>query len=157
MATQREVVYPSIAAFNSNLILTFGPYPSGFIHTLLRAEVRGKVNFQGETISVASVEANYQIWGLQWVSHGSPALDPVSSADSRQWMLREQLGSQDTTKAWTPAANTAASLKSYQTRGDWAGQMLISDNVDLYLAMRAPTGVVIPNMNYFGSIRWWWT
>lgn len=156
MATQVEVVYPSIAAFNSNLLLSFGPYSSGFVNKLLRAEVNGRINYQAVAIGGASVEANFQMWGLQWVSHGSPALDPVTAPDGRQWLMREQVSGGNTRAAWAPNTATADSLRCDGVHGKWAGQLLIVDNLDLYLVMRAPTGVVIDNMNFFGSIRWWW-
>lgn len=157
MGTQKQVVYPSIGTFNSNAQLNFGPYGPTSVVTILRAEVRGNINWQGEPLALASVLANFQMWGLQWVPHGNAALDVVSSGDDDHWLLREQVAGQDKLAAWTPVTNTAAVLWTEQVRGDWAGQLAIGASIDLYLSMRAPTGVVIPNMNFFGSIRWWWS
>lgn len=157
MATQKEVVYPSTASFNAAGQLNFGPYPSGVISKLLRAEVRGQINFQAVTVGAASVDANFQLFGLQWVAHGAAALNVVSSADDDHWLIREQTGTNDARIFWTPAANTISRMRSYVTKADWAGQLPIGVSADLYLSFNSPTGVVIDNMNYFGTIRWWWT
>lgn len=157
MTLNKEVVYPSIASFNSNLLLSFGPYDSGTVVKLFRAEVRGKINYQGELIGSTTVEANFQVWGLQWVSHGSAALDPVTSTDDDHWLIREQVIGGTTRAVWSNATTDAYSLKGDTISADWSGQLLVSDHIDLYLVMRAPTGVTIDNMNFFGTIRWWWS
>lgn len=156
MATQKQVVYPNTSSFSGTAQLNEGPFNIPTVNKLLRAEVRGKVNFQGVVIASTGVEANFQVWGLQWVPQGNAALDVVTSGDDNHWLIREQLGSQESRVEWTPSTNSAVYLAGYAMHEDWAGQLPIGASIDLYLSLRAPTGVSISNMNLFATLRWWW-
>lgn len=156
MSTQTEVVYPSTSAFSGTAQLNMGPYLVPDVVTLLRAEVRGKLNFQTVTYGSTGVEANTQLWAVQWVAHGSPPADVVTTADGPNWLIREQVGHDETRAMWSPSSNTSALMSGYGTKAEWAGQLPINASIDLYLSMRAPTGFSVPNFNYFGSLRFWW-
>lgn len=155
--TNKEVVYPSVSSFSGTAQLNMGPFASGDVNTLFRAEVRGKTNYQGVTIASTGVEANFQVWGLQWVESGNSPADVVTSLDDDHWLIREQLGTLDTRMMYSPSSNTAAYFATNATKAEWAGQLVINLPIDLYISFRAPTGASITNMNYFGTIRWWWS
>jgi len=110
MGWTRATVYPSTSSFSGAGQLNLGPYYIPSPAALLRVEVHGKANFQGATIASNGVEANYPLWGVQWVTHGSSPQDVVSSADDEHWLLREQLGSDETRFAWEPTSSNAAYL-----------------------------------------------
>lgn len=156
MTTLVEVVYPSTSSFSGTSQLNLGPYFVPDVKRLLRAEVHGAVNFQGATISVSSVVANFQLWAVQWVPHGSSPADIVTTADGDQWLMRQQLGQDDALTTWAPSTDAAALLASLALNGWWAGQLAINGSIDLYLSLKAPTGASIPNMNLFASLRFWW-
>lgn len=151
-----EVVYPNTAAFSGISQLNEGPFFVPSVKRLLRAEVRGAINYQGATISNTSVFGNFQLWSLQWVPHGTPAQDCVTTADGVQWLIRQQIGTSDGAIAWAPSTTAAATLSTNGMHADWAGQLAINGDIDLYLSLRAPTGASIANMNLFASIRFWW-
>jgi hypothetical protein len=157
VATQKEVVYPSVSAFSGTSQLNIGPFAVPSVVKFLRAEVRGRANFQGGLFGATSVEANFTLWGLQQIASGGSPLDVVTSTDDDHWLIREQLGSQAVRDFWAPSTDTAAVLQGDPTDADWAGNLVIGASIDLYLSMRAPTGVAVGNMNYFGSIRFWWS
>lgn len=157
MSTQVEVVYPSTSAFSSAAQLNLGPYFVPSVRKLLRAEVHGQINFQGVTLGVASVLANFQLWAVQWVPHTAAPADCVTTADGPNWLVRQQVGTDDLVTSWTPSTNVAAVLVTAGLEGSWAGQLPIGGDIDLWLSAKAPTGVVIPNMNLFASLRFWWS
>ena len=156
MAPQVEVVYPSTSAFSGTGQLNLGPYFVPSVVKLLRAEVRGKINFQGAAVTSAGVEANFQLWAVQWVPHTAAPADCIVTADGPNWLIREQVGSQESRVGWEPSTGTAAYLAGYPLKADWAGQLLISGDIDLWLSLQAPTGVGIANQNLFASLRFWW-
>lgn len=156
MATQVEVVYPSTSAFSGSGQLDLGPFFVPDVVRLLRMEVRGKFNFQGLVASSSSVEANFQLWAVQWVPHTASPADCVTTADGPNWLVRQQTGTDETRMAWAPDTDTAAYLATVAISADWAGQLVINGSIDLWLSARAPTGVAIANMNAFASIRFWW-
>lgn len=157
MSTQTEVVYPSTSAFSGTGQLDMGPYFVPLVNTLLRAEVRGKLNFQAVSFGSTGVEANTQLWAVQWVSHGSPPNDVVTTADGPHWLIREQVGHDESRAVWAPSTALNDAMIGYGTKAEWAGQLAIGASIDLYLSMRAPTGFSVPNFNYFGSLRFWWS
>lgn len=156
MATQVEVVYPSTSSFTGTAQLNLGPYFVPAVHTLIRCEVRGKINFQTVTYGTPSVQANFQLWAVQWVTHGSAPQDCITTADGDQWLIREQTGGTETLGMWAPNTDNAEALRSYPLRAEWAGQLIIGQDIDLYMSLRAPTGASIDNQNLFASIRFWW-
>lgn len=156
MATLVEVVYPSTSSFSGVAQLNLGPYLVPDVKRLLRAEVHGAINFQGATIAVSSVAANFQLWAVQWVPHGSAAADVVTTADGPNWLMRQQVGQDDSYTTWAPSTDNAGLLVSYGLNGSWAGQLAINTSIDLYMSLRAPTGVSVPNENLFASLRFWW-
>lgn len=157
MAVQTEVVYPSISAFSSAAQLNLGPYFVPSVNKLLRLEAHGEFNFQGFTIGPAGVFANFQLWAVQWVPHTAAPADCITTADGPNWLIRRQLGTNDSVTDWTPPTNNAQVITSLALDGSWAGQLPIGGDIDLWLSAKAPTGVVIPNMNAFASLRFWWS
>lgn len=156
MTTQVEVVYPSTTAFSGSSQLNLGPYLVPDVTTLLRCEVRGQLNYQGQTISASSVTANFPLWAVQWVPHSAAPQDCITTADGPNWLIREQIGKDDVFEGWAPSTDAAASLLTYALRAEWAGQLAIGASIDLYMSMRAPTGVSLANANLYASIRFWW-
>lgn len=157
MATQIEVVYPSTSAFSGSSQLNLGPYPTLFTEVLLRAEVRGQINVQGITLAANGVHANFLLWALQWVPHTASPADCVTTADGPNWLIREQMGTQDLTSNWAPASGSGVDIVSYGLRAEWAGQLVIGGPIDLWLSLKPPTGVSVFNYNLFASIRFWWS
>lgn len=156
MATLVEVVYPSISSFSGTSQLNLGPYFVPSVKRLLRVEVHGEINFQGSSIGTSSVFANFQLWAVQWVPHGTAALDCVTTADGPQWPIRQQTGQDDGHATWSPSTDVAGVLSHLALNGWWAGQLAINGDIDLYLSSRAPTGVSVSNQNLFASLRFWW-
>lgn len=156
MSTLVEVVYPSTSSFSGSSQLNLGPYFVPDVKKLLRAEVHGAINYQGATIAVTSVVANFQLWAVQWVPHGSSPADIVTTADGDNWLIRQQTGQDDLITSWAPSTDDAAQLASLALNGWWAGQLAINTSIDLYMSTRAPTGVPVPNQNLFASLRFWW-
>lgn len=137
--------------------MNLGPYFVPSVSKLLRVEVNGKINFQAEIFGNTSVQANFQLWAVQWVLHGVAAADVVTTADGPNWLIRQQVGSQESRVAWAPDTDTAAVLSGYPLVASWAGQLPIGADIDLWLSARAPTGVTIANQNLFASLRFWWS
>lgn len=156
MGTQIEVVYPSVTGFSGTSQLNLGPYTITSVKTLLRAQHRGMVNFQGATVTAASSEANTPLWAVQFVTHGSSPADVVTTIDGGTWLIRRQLGSQPTRVSWAPASDNGAYLAGYDMTDDWAGQLALGFGIDLYVSMRAPTGASLPTLNLYSSLRFWW-
>lgn len=156
MSTQTEVVYPSTASWATTGQLDLGPYEVPDVVTLLRAEVRGAMNLQARLFGASSVNANFPLWAVQWVAHGSPPANIVTTADGPNWLIREQLGKTDTMAPWAPDSDNANIMACWATVADWAGQLPIGASIDLYLSFRPPTGSATGNANYFGSLRFWW-
>jgi hypothetical protein len=157
MPTQVQVVYPTTTSFSGSAQLNEGPFLVPTVNTFLRVEVRGKINFAGVAISPTGIENNWQLWGVQWVPHGSPANDVVTTADGPQWFIREQVGSEESRVVWAPSTDVPAYMAGYPLKAEWAGQQQINQSIDLYLSLRAPTGVSIPTMDLYASLRLWWS
>lgn len=157
MGIQVAVVYPSVSSFSSSAQLNIGPFGIPFVNKLLRAEVRGQVNFQGVPLAANGVHANFQLWAVQWVEAGTAPGDCITTADGLNWLIREQMGTQDTTSNWAPTSGPGVDIISYGLKAEWGGQIPIGRSIDLWLSSRAPTGVVVPNMNLFASLRFWWS
>ena len=157
MPTQTEVVYPSTSSFSGAAQLNEGPFFVPSVKRLLRLELHGLENFQGVLIGNTSVGANFQLYAVQWVPHGSPAADCITTADGPNWLIRRQIGTQDQSVFWSNATFDAYELYSLAFDDCWAGQLAINADIDLYLLLRAPTGVSISNMNLFASMRFWWS
>lgn len=156
MGTQVEVVYPSTSAFSGTGQLNIGPFFVPDVVRLLRVETRGKFNFQAGTYGTSSVEANFQLWAVQWVPHTASPSDCITTADGPNWLVRQQIGQDESRIGWAPSSATAGALITVPICADWAGQLVINGSIDLWLSARAPTGVSIANMNCFASIRFWW-
>lgn len=151
-----EVVYPSTSAFSGTGQLDMGPFFVPDVNWLLRLEVHGKINFQGTLFGASSVNANFQLWAAQWVTHGSAPANIVTAPDGAGWLLRQQTGTNETHDCYAPSTDTAAMFNTYPLEGDWAGQVAIGTDIDLWLSLRPPTGVSISNQNVFASMRFWW-
>lgn len=137
--------------------MNLGPYFVPSVDKLIRAEVNGKINFQAEAFGSSSVQANFQLWAVQWVPHGTSAADVVTTSDGPNWLIRQQVGSQESRVTWSPNTDTSAVLSGYPLVASWAGQLPIGADIDLWLSARAPTGVTIANQNLFASLRFWWS
>jgi hypothetical protein len=133
-----------------------GPFHVGNVNKFFRFEVRGEVNYQGATVSTSSVFANIIAWGVQIVPHGNSPEDVVTSADSDTWLMRRQVGSEDSFTTWAPSTDDAGVLASNAIADDWAGQLALGGaDMDCYLSLKPTTGSVA-NANTFGTIRLWW-
>jgi hypothetical protein len=157
VVTQIATVYPTTASFSGTAQLNEGPFLVPTVNTLLRVEVRGKINFAGFVTGPGGTENNWQLWGVQLVPHGSPANDVVTNADGSNWLIREQIGSQETRVVWTPETNNAQYIAAYPLKAAWGGQLPINASIDLYLSLRAPSGASIPTMDLYASLRFWWS
>lgn len=146
----------STSSFSGTAQLNEGPFFVGNVNKFFRAEVRGQVNYQIPNIATGSVTANLLAWGLQQVPHTNAALDVITSPDSDSWMMRRQTGQEDTSATWAPASSQGAIVTSYAVIDDWAGQLAIGGNTDMFLVLKTSTGQTIPNVNTFGTIRVWW-
>ena len=147
----------STSSFSGTSQLNEGPFHVGTLNKLFRVEVRGEINYQGASLADDAVTANYAAWGLQQIPHGDSALDVISSTDNDTWLCRRQTGSQDTVLAWAPTADVAAVMVSNTVADDWAGQLAIGADTDVYLVIKGSTSVGLPNFNTFGTIRLWWS
>lgn len=156
MGTQVEVVYPSVSSFSGTSQLDIGPFFVPDVVRLLRVETRGKFNYQGLVYGTSSVEANFQLWAVQWVPHTAAPADCITTADGPNWLVRQQIGQDETRIGWAPNTDNAGALVTVPICADWAGQLVINGSIDFWLSARAPTGVSIANMNAFASIRFWW-
>lgn len=157
MATQVEVVYPSTTAFTGPAQLDLGPFYVPTVATFLRAEVRGRINYEVVTYGAgAGVQENLQLWAVQWVPHGSSPANIVTTADGPNWLIREQLGTGETTAAWTPNTGSSVVLQTASIRSEWAGQLIIGAGIDLYMSVAPPTGIASANANLYASLRFWW-
>lgn len=157
MSTKKQANAFSNPTWLSSAQLNIGPYAVGSVTTLLRAEIRGKVNFQAVALSALSVEANWLMFGLQWVLHGAAPLDVITSADGDHWLVRERIGDTGSAAAWAPSSDVFGYIKGYHMGADWAGQIPIGSIIDFYVSFNSAEGVVVPNYNTFGSIRSWWS
>lgn len=157
MSTKTEVVYPSISSYSGSSQLNLGPYNVPTVGRLLRAEVRGQFNYQGANYDASSVLANLALWAVQWVPAGDSPSDVVTTADGPQFLIREQMGTEDILTSWAPSTDVSALLLSYGLRSFWAGQLHIGESIDLYMSLRAPTSVTLANFNLFASLRFWWS
>ena len=151
-----QTEYPSVASFSGTSQLNIGPFFISNVHKLLRHEVRGQLNGQGQTISVTSVSANAALWAVQWVPAGNSPSNIVTTIDGPQFPIREQLGDSDNNSVWAPSTANAGSLGSSALRSFWAGQLLVAQSIDLYLCVNTPSGIGLANCNVFASLRTWW-
>lgn len=156
MATQTEVVYPSTTSFSGSTQLNLGPYAVPSVNWLLRAEVRGAVNFSSITVPGAYSSANWQLWAVQWVPSGAGASDIVTTADGPQFLIREQLGANDLINPYTVGTGTTYVGASLAMKASWAGQIVIGTSINLFLSLKPPTGATVSNFNLYASLRFWW-
>jgi hypothetical protein len=156
MGTLHNLFYWGTGSFSGTGQFDEGPFAIGAINKLLRAEVRGELNFQGDTFGDTSVSANLLMWGLQIVPHGDAAQDVIVSDDNDSWLLRRQTGGYDYPKVFSPSTDTAAALTSIGMREDWAGQLAEGISVDAYLSFAPPFGGSTPNFNTYGTLRFWY-
>lgn len=157
MTIQVATVYPSVSSFSGTGQLDIGPYFIPSPKRLIRAEVRGMVNFQAFSLSNVGVLANFQLWAVQYADHGSAPANIVTTADGLPWLIREQLGHEDYVSAWAPTSGPGIVLSGSTLRAEWAGQTDIGRDIDLWLSLRPPTGVSVANQNVFASLRFWWS
>lgn len=151
-----QTEYPSVSSFSGTSQLNIGPFFISSVGKLLRHEVRGQLNAQGQTISGTSVSANTALWAVQWVPHGNSPSNIISTVDGPQFPIREQLGTTDKDLTWAPTTGGADTLGSWGLRSFWAGQLVINQSIDLYLCVNTPTGIGLANCNLFASLRTWW-
>lgn len=156
MTTLVQVVYPNTSAFSGTAQLNEGPFFIPSVNTLIRCEVHGQVNFEALSLSATGVVGSFQLWSVQWVPHGTPAQDCVTTADGPRWLIRQQLQTSDYYTTWAPTSGPGVFLNGGSLTGKWAGQLAINGDIDVYLSLRAPTGAAIANQNLMGSIRFWW-
>jgi hypothetical protein len=152
-----QTEYPHSAAFSGSGQLDLGPFFISDVGKLLRHEVRGQVNIQGQSLADNAVLGNLLLYAVQWVPHGDSPSNIVTTVDGPQFPIREQMGTIDTLTAWAPTADVGAVLIGYGMRSFWAGQLPVNQSVDLYLSVRTPDGSSQPNSNLIASLRTWWS
>lgn len=157
MGIKSQVEYPSSGSFSGTGQLNLGPFFISDVVKLLRHEVRGQLNQQGQNGSDTAVLANEPLWAVQWVPAGNSPSDIVTTIDGPQFPIREQMGTIDLITTFAPDTADAAFFHSYGLRSFWAGQLVVNQSVDLYLSVKTPDGVAIPNSNLFASLRTWWS
>jgi hypothetical protein len=143
-------------AFSGGTQNNMGPFHVGTLNKLFKAEVRGQINYQGFVLSATGVLANSPAWGLQQVAHGSSAQDVITSFDNDSWLMRRQTGSEDQFATWTPTTNNGVVYVSNALEDDWAGQLAVGADTDMWLSIKTSAGLSVPNYNCFGTIRIWW-
>jgi hypothetical protein len=146
----------SNSAYSGSAQLNIGPFFIGFVEKIYKMEVRGQTNIQGVVVNSSSVRANFAVFAVQKVPHGAPAANIITTADSEDFFVRRQTGSNDVFSTFAPSTDTAADLVTYSTADDWAGQLAIGADTDLWVSFVASTGVVLSNFNTFGTVRLWW-
>lgn len=157
MATKSQVEYPHSASFSGSGQLDLGPFFISDVVRLLRHEVRGQVNIQGQSLADNAVMGNLLLYAVQWVPSGNSPSDIVSTIDGPQFPIREQMGTTDELTSWAPTTDVGAVLITYGMRSFWAGQLLINQSIDLYLSVKTPDGSSQPNSNLIASLRTWWS
>lgn len=143
-------------AFSGTSQLNLGPFFIGFVNKLYKVQVRGQVNYQGVTLGSSSVLANFLAWGLLWVPHTAAATDVITSADDETWISRRQTGDDDYPVEIAPSSGTSGVLLTNAINDDWAGQLAIAQDADLWMCFKSSTGASISNLNTFGTVRLWW-
>lgn len=155
--TTKNIFYWGTGAFSGSGQLDEGPFIIGDVDRLLRAKVRGMINYQGSAIGDTGVEANLLMWGLQWGVHGYSPLDVVTSTDNDYWLLRLQTGQGDPGLSFAPSSDTGANLRSRGVADNWAGQLAVYESIDAYLSFAQPFGGSVPNLNTYGTVEFWWS
>ena len=151
-----QTEYPSTSAFSGTSQLDLGPLFISDVNKLLRHEVRGQLNIQGQSVLDNGVNANVALWAVQWVPAGDSPSNIVTTVDGPQFPIREQMGTIDTLAVYAPTADSGAMFVAYGLKSFWAGQLPVAQSIDLYLSVKAPTGVSLANFNLFASLRTWW-
>lgn len=146
----------STSSFTGSAQLNEGAFFIGNVNKLFRAEVRGLINYQGVVLASTGVNANFPAWGLQQIPHGNAAQDVITSGDNDSWLCRQQTGLGDTNSSWAPSSSNGANLVTNAIQGEWAGQLAIGANTDVFLSIKSSTGASLSNLNTFGTIRLWW-
>lgn len=157
MSTKQQVEYPHNSAFSGTSQIDIGPFFISDVVRLLRHEVRGQINTQGQNVTDVSVLANQTLWAVQWVPTGDPPSDIVTTIDGSQFPIREQTGNSDLVTCFAPSSDTAGIFITYGLRSFWAGQLVVNQSIDLYLSVKNPSGSAILNSNLFASLRTWWS
>lgn len=143
-------------AFSGSSQLNLGPFFVGHVNKFFRVEIRGELNYQGAVVGSSGVFANFPAWGVQQVPHTAAAEDVITSFDSETWFARRQTGSNDVGVAWAPDTDNAAVLASVALSEDWAGQLAVGLDTDIWVSFKSATGASVPNFNVFGTVRLWW-
>lgn len=143
-------------AFSSSGQLNLGPFFVGHVDKFYRAEVRGAVNYQAVPLGSTSVVANLLAWGVQQVPHTAAAEDVITSFDSDTWLVRGQTGLDDMLVGWAPSTDVADVLITHATCDNWAGQLAVGLDTDIWISFKTSNGTVAPNFNTFGTVRLWW-
>jgi hypothetical protein len=152
-----QTEYPSSSAFSGTGQLDLGPFFISDVGKLLRHEVRGQVNSQGQSLTDMGVAANFGLWAVQWVPAGDSPSNIVTTVDGPQFPIREQMGTMDLITSWAPTSADGAVLASFGLRSFWAGQLPVNQSIDLYLSVKTPSGSAMFNSNLFASLRTWWS
>ena len=146
----------SSSSFSGSSQLNIGPEFIGHVNKLFKAEIRGQVNYQGVALSGSGVLANILGWGVQQVPHTAAAEDITGSVDSETWLVRRQSGQNDQVVGWAPSTDTASIMVTNALCDDWAGQLAIGLDTDIWVSIKATTGGSLANLNTFGTVRLWW-
>lgn len=153
----RTTFFFNVPAFSSSAQLNLGPFFVGFVNKFFRLQVRGAMNWQGTTVGTSSVFVNWPVWGVQQVPHTAAAEDIITSVDNDVWFIRRQISDTDVAAPWAPSSSVAGLLAGNTLKDDWRGQLAVGGDTDLWFSLKAQTGIVLPNINAYGTIRLWWS
>jgi len=144
------------ASYSGSAQLNVGPYHVGFVNKFFRVEVHGQINTQAQPLGDTSVLANRLVFGVQQVPHTASAEDVITSSDSDTWFVRRQVGDSDMVVGWAPSTDVASVLPTNAVHDDWAGQLAIGADTDVWFSFRNSDLTVQPNYNTYGTMRIWW-
>ena len=144
------------ASFSGTGQLNIGPFFVGFVEKFYRVEIRGEMNYQGASLTDTGVLANFPAWGVQQVPHTAAGEDVITSFDGYTWFARRQTGCLDYITSWAPTTDTAAVIAGVAMTEDWAGQLAIGGDTDIWVSIKTATGAALSNFNTFGTVRLWW-
>lgn len=113
----------------------FGAFNLGPVNKLHRIRVRGSVVFPNVALTSTSQLANPVVWGIQWGDTGYTPFTLVADADDAHFLAVESHVNDEINVTWAPSTDTSANIVGGPLRLDWAGQLFLGVNADIYLTV----------------------
>lgn len=113
----------------------FGPYNLGTVGKLHRIRVRGSVVFPNAALTDTSQLANPIVWGVQYGAAGYTPLALPADADNSSFLTVENHVSDEINVTWSPSTDTSANIVGGPLRLDWAGQLYVGEDADIYVTV----------------------